>query len=93
MLAQGTGFAPEIPRVSEFAEGLEMSNLELMGTIDRLEITGLVQVKHQNVQFARDPGVWFEPESGGHGLLRYSVAPTVLGINLFQQVASINKTN
>ena len=52
MLAEGTGFGPEIPRVSEVAEGLGMSNLEVMGTIDRLEMTGLVQVIHQKFSSA-----------------------------------------
>ena len=89
-LAEGTGFAPEIPRVSEVAEGLGMSNLELMGIIDRLEITGLVQVIHENLQYARGPGVWFDPESGGLEVSRYSVAPTVLGLELLQHVSSIN---
>ena len=89
--AKDTGFASEIPSVSEVSESFHLDAHHLMGAIDRLETNELVQVVHQNLQVTRVPGVWFDPASGGLGISRYSVAPTILGVDLLQHVVSIDR--
>jgi len=89
--AMGSGVSSQFPSVSQVSEYSHLDKRELMGTVDRLEVNELVQVVHQNMQFTRVPGVWFDPSSGGISIRSYQIAPTVLGTELLGHIVGLDQ--